>query len=1162
MHYLKQSVIQTWAWYEAAQSRFAISKDPTMQAVLRSQPLDPASIRQLSDIKHILYYINSQLVQANGALDEQWNNFQDSCKKTLKYKLPTIETIYQSMVRQNAILHKQSYILKDVGARLKCAKPNKIGESLLVSFNKADNLEDEIKKLQIDPQDVFQLHYEKIIERQSKLTSSKTEKIKKLIQGRDISHISVNKPEYVDTSEQISSFLAAPLSPINPNKNLLFEKPEIVQSTPIIPTTAKDIGKSQATKSLFVTKEIISALQTKYVSDAPANAASFDFKTTSSLPTAVTVSVVSSAQNQNVKFTSPFAAGFNLTTKSMSANVKPQTDLKASEGKNENTGSAFVPTTPQHAVTIFNAKSTSSVIPPATSSISIFGKNSAFTLPKTSSNASTKPSIVFGSPSTTTTSFSFNLSSAANQSPTTSIFTSAKPTSLVESSVGTTEITSSTPVASFISTPVAAPSVVTTGNLFSLTPKVSESEIKAPSITQKTDEKSKGFSFTTALQNLPVSGSSIFAAPTSPIFGGAKSDSIFTSIPSTNNSTAASTVPQTTTAATDLSSKVSSAFEQKAAPTLFGALTITSQQPAAVTSASTGLSIFAATTTTTTIAKTVFETPASNIVSSQSTSIFGSPVVQTTTLYTPAVTTSVNEAKATTSFFSLTTPAVPVQSGSIFGTVAPTTSASSGSIFGAITQPTSASGPIFATSNVFGDNKTPFTTSFGSSPTATTTTTTNAFNSNFGTENKSIFGTATTSSSIFSSTLTNKSPFGGNSFGNTPESTSPTTNSPFGTATASSTASPFVTSTSSSASPFGGPVSMVPPFGVAASNSGSPFGQKTVSSSTSIFNSGTTPSTSTSNSPFGVVTNTSPFEATSNAGTSPFGVAPATTSAPFGTANSPFGSTFGAQTSNVASPFGAAATTTTTPFGAATNSPFGAPTPATSPFGSTSNAFNKSFSFSAAAANIPHTTSQQGFGKASFGFGGASTDSGLSFGSLNVGNNTTTASNSGFGFGQTQPQNPFGKTSATEQKSPFSGGNLFGTPATSSNTSSIFGGSTSSPFNKATPAFGSPPAFGSQPTFGQQSTFAQPSNFGSGNVFGSPQGGAFSGANQSISQTGFGTQSSGFGAPPAFGGSPSASGFGSPATFGGAPGFGTSPTFGNMNKVFGSTGGGGMNFIL
>lgn len=78
-----------------------------LKLLIKSQPLDSATEKRYTDIKNLIYYIESQLLEVSRALDEQWDKFQNYVKKTYKVQMPTMEAIYQAMVRQNAVLQKQ-----------------------------------------------------------------------------------------------------------------------------------------------------------------------------------------------------------------------------------------------------------------------------------------------------------------------------------------------------------------------------------------------------------------------------------------------------------------------------------------------------------------------------------------------------------------------------------------------------------------------------------------------------------------------------------------------------------------------------------------------------------------------------------------------------------------------------------------------------------------------------------------------------------------------------------------------------------------------------------------------------------------------------------------------------------------------------------------------
>lgn len=100
-------MVLSWSWYEEALSRYNTSKNGMMKLLIKSQPLDSATEKRYNDIKKLVYYIESQLLQVSKALDEQWDKFQDYVKKTHRVQTPTMEAIYQAMVRQNAISQKQ-----------------------------------------------------------------------------------------------------------------------------------------------------------------------------------------------------------------------------------------------------------------------------------------------------------------------------------------------------------------------------------------------------------------------------------------------------------------------------------------------------------------------------------------------------------------------------------------------------------------------------------------------------------------------------------------------------------------------------------------------------------------------------------------------------------------------------------------------------------------------------------------------------------------------------------------------------------------------------------------------------------------------------------------------------------------------------------------------
>lgn len=78
-----------------------------MKLLIKSQPLDSSTEKRYTDIKKLIFYIESQLLEVRKALDEQWDKFQDYVKQPYRVQMPTMEAIYQAMVKQNAVLEKQ-----------------------------------------------------------------------------------------------------------------------------------------------------------------------------------------------------------------------------------------------------------------------------------------------------------------------------------------------------------------------------------------------------------------------------------------------------------------------------------------------------------------------------------------------------------------------------------------------------------------------------------------------------------------------------------------------------------------------------------------------------------------------------------------------------------------------------------------------------------------------------------------------------------------------------------------------------------------------------------------------------------------------------------------------------------------------------------------------
>lgn len=213
--------------------------------MLRIQDLDPVSQRYSADIDHMLYYINSQLVQAHRVLDEQWAQFQDFCKKIVRMKIPALETIYQTMLRHSITCQRQKYLLQDISNRIRAYRSKTDGPSLFLSINNPGELEKKLQQLKLEPQQYLTAHHQRTVENQRKLTPLKIEKLSKLLKEREVTRIKANKLVLPNTtlesliqeheskrSMEASTFLGAALSPISNKFTSPRSNTDFLQSTP------------------------------------------------------------------------------------------------------------------------------------------------------------------------------------------------------------------------------------------------------------------------------------------------------------------------------------------------------------------------------------------------------------------------------------------------------------------------------------------------------------------------------------------------------------------------------------------------------------------------------------------------------------------------------------------------------------------------------------------------------------------------------------------------------------------------------------------------------------------------------------------------------------------------------------------------------------------
>ncbi|CAH0579299.1 unnamed protein product [Chrysodeixis includens] len=534
-------------------------------------------------------------------------------------------------------------------------------------------------------------------------------------------------------------------------------------------------------------------------------------------------------------------------------------------------------------------------------------------------------------------------------------------------------------------------------------------------------------------------------------------------------------------------------------------------------------------------------------------SLFSSPTPSAASVFGAAVATPTKPSSPAASIFAAAVSSSSATSvfgsssqGSIFGSTSPTKTTAS--VFGSTAQSVfSGAGnvtkpSVFSTPTPSSPTPSSPTSLFGTSP--TTTQPGSIFSSSFAQPSvfaastttpaspTSVFGSSTASSVFGSSPATGASVFG---------ASTTTTASVFGSTTPKTQASVFGSAVTSNANAFSS--ATTPPSGAqslfasAAANSNKPlfggtatpvvFGSQGSGNQTSVFGTVTTQASvfgsstaTTQSSVFG-----SPI-ATSQP--SVFGSVPTTQASVFGTGPTTQASVFGAQpttTAQSSSLFGGAEASL---FASASISTTSAPSPTSggSIFGQSSGSV-----FGGGSSNV--FGSKATFGQpnpstaAIFGGGGAT-----AFGQQKPANNFWTGGNTDGGFGSTgfgqqpttQASSIFGGTTGGSFSTPSPAGQAFGSPqqpafGSGDTTSSVFG---SPQQQAASPAFGGSPVFGTKPVFGQPSGFGSPPNQGG---FGSPFGG-------------FNKSPSGFGAPAAFGGG---------ATFGGGAAFGGS----SPGKVFG-----------
>ncbi|KAH1004570.1 hypothetical protein HUJ05_005365 [Dendroctonus ponderosae] len=1177
---LKQNTIQAWAWFEEAKSYYQSSKNEAIALLIKAQPLDSLSQKRLKDIEQLAYYIESQLSQANKTLDEQWGNFQDYARKTHRVKMPTMETIFQTMVRQNAVLQKHAFVLKDIQMRTR--RKSSIASALLLKLDKESSFVDDFAALHLTPQSLLKLQHEKIRKHSQHLSAGKSSKLRQLLNQREITQVQAVKPQVSSwaINQSPARKLRQSISKLNSSQSLVaktldlsqssqLDASEVVEATVSTPRTASfpfTLASGPAISSFEGSAFTrIGSLASKPSSDT-ASPTFTTAKPAFTLEAKPQATSTSAPQVQATKFFgSPAAFG----------------GFQQFGAKSGPSFGAPAQTAPAHAPAALNlAKTTTSLLgrsdapvfaasSTATATISIFGRT------VTSSAAPLPTPQHFGSPS-----------AALASTPTASVFgknTASTFSPSVSSSPASTASVFGKSTASTFS-PAVSSSAASTASAFgkSSAPTFSPAVSSSPASTASVFGNSAGSPFSPAVSSSAASTGSVFGKNTASIFTPAVSSTASVSGKSTApafsppvSSSASvfgkSAAPAFSVAVSSSPASTASVFGSSAGSTfspavsssasVFGKSTGSIFSPAVSSSPAPTASVFGQSTAAATSAAgsgVIFSTPTSAVKVTSATaaattgSVFGKDSILGAA--SAAASPSAQTTSTTASIFGgapASTAAPAFGGASLFAAVStsvpPAASSSSGSLFGSPATPAfGAAAPTTTAGSTFGAAASSSVAGASSgSPSILAALAASSPSTVFGAaaSTASLAGSRSSTGSIFATPTASSAPtvFGASS---STTAGAGSTGTVFATPAASSSSAVFGASTTSTALTSG------------SSSTGTVFGTPAASSSSAVFGAATsttagasstgtvfgTPAASSSSAVFGASTSTT--SATTNAGV--FGGS--STHGVFGSASPSAGSSvFGASTS---------AASSGSLFGKSTSSSagsiFGAPT-TSSVFGGSNNATVANPIFGAAAPQsafqaqpgavfgAPSTTSSVNtFGSPTFastasGFGQPPAFGASSGGSV-FGATTTAASGSIFGAPPATSSSGFGTTATTAfgasttpkaSSGPFGFGALsVGSPASSS--SNIFGASSGPGFGQTAPAAKN--IFGS-PTTTASSIFGSPTTTAS-SIFGASTGATF----------GSNAAGGSFGAPPAFGGGSS---FGAKPAFGQTAAFGASPSFGS-----------------
>ncbi|CAD7079157.1 unnamed protein product [Hermetia illucens] len=1149
---LRNSLNECFVMIAETKSKLNMYQNPELPELATLSNSNQTNRRQLIKLKSLLATNEAQLQIVNQQIDAQWSNYQDMYKKSkTKMRTPSLEGVYQTLLKQKDILARERLKINYIKSRL--GVKGTIDQSAMKKNDVTiESLADSILSMSLS---------EQVKADRANFTEDKMKNLRNILQNRKIVEIKPQRPERIGVNSEVVREMRIKMekTSIRDGASTKPEKMEkqrirheamqtIAKPTPTKPTTA------QAYAAYMQQQKAQEKQQPVQIKPVSASGSVIGFNSNIVKPTATTphnkesgFTPMSAPPGGGISFGVPVAlqktpSSTQVSPFGGSVITKPTPSLPFGSGQTTITSKPA-----------FGNSQTSST------SQSAFGTSQITITPQPTFGAKDEKGLAKPVPA-----LSAFLQSENSAKPTTpSLSFTPKPSQQDKPSIGFTGFTApnETKTPAFVPKPEASPSV-SVESTSSKPQTVEIEEVKTDTkAEEKTEEKPTGpFATVSLAQSVGFgTGFSFGAASGGNIFGG--KSGIAKPVPSIFGApvqSASSTQPTSTPTAPTLVPKTSANF-----PPVSSELIQSTASPVATTSASLPSFSF--------VSKPVAET------STQPTSgptAFSFVAKTETAPSAPTVTTTTT-----------TVPTLPAET-----SITPLTTSSGTGFslnFGTTTAPSAAS--AFSFTSLAKSISASSTTTAATTPVSTATiTAADSTDSLFGNLNICKPTSQETTTTVNAPQAYPGSIFSASAFANAASASD--TKPLFGTTTVSST--PSVPLSFTAAAPVTSATSSAP---------AAPVNLTTTPSSTSSVPLNLTTPPATTSATFGasvdkqtvkpVSTDTASVTASTGAPT-PFGSSAATTSAftaPPATATNTSGSGFG---STAASSFSFAAAST---FGG------GIPKPDQSVFGggnATSNATAQPFGGGTITSNTP----TQPFGGATQAspFGGSPTAQPSSGGNL-------FGSSSGFGIQSNTGGSVFGGSAPAQQTNVFGaassntsifGGqksestNVFGTPAqpaqstvsgffgqssfgTESNqpSGSIFGGGAASPVQPG--AFSSAPVFGQSPFGGtqQQQQQQQPNSpfggtaqafgggsFGGTSAFGqspgfgaSSPGGSFAQAGQpSVAQSGFGSPGGfsqpTFGGPPTFGGSPT---FGTSPTFGGAPGFGAQKTiFGQSTGSF------------